>query len=458
MRTGRPRDPLVLTDEERAKLITLAHRHTASQRMALRARIILRCVEGGMNRQIASDLGVHENTVGKWRKRFLLERLDGLLDKPRPGGPRIVLDERVEEVVTRTLQSKPTEEKLVAAERKVHDATVDMICAVAEILDSGKDRPNPASRSTPAVTRKRRDKRLDTPQEYSPAAKALLEIVHHKPRAYGINRSNWTLRSVADAFEKQHGQSISPTTVSRYLKKAGYGWRRSRKVLSSPDPHYREKVELLLTTLQSLKDDEMFFFADELGPMQVKRYGGRCYTPKGRTPTHPQSPRSKGSVTLYGALSATTNQMTWFYGNTKDTAGMIDLVEILFNQYHDKSRLYLAWDAASWHRSNELVEWVDELNARTRADCLGPTVQFVPLPSSAQFLNVIEAVFSGMRRAVIHFSDYQSEEEVKAAISQHFRERNEFFRNNPKRVGNKIWEVDFFDNIDNIRCGNYREW
>ncbi|NQT87617.1 helix-turn-helix domain-containing protein, partial [bacterium] len=66
MRTGHPKEPFVLTDKERTKLITLAHRHTASQRMVLRARIILRCMEGGTNRQIASDLGVHENTVGKW--------------------------------------------------------------------------------------------------------------------------------------------------------------------------------------------------------------------------------------------------------------------------------------------------------------------------------------------------------------------------------------------------------
>jgi hypothetical protein len=263
---------------------------------------------------------------------------------------------------------------------------------------------------------------------------------------------------VAEAFKQQYGLSISKSTVGRYMKEAGYSWKKSRKVLMSPDPHYREKVELLLKTLQSLKDDEMFFFVDELGPMQVKRYGGRCYTPKGQTPTHPQNPRSKGSITIYGALSATTNQMTWFYRHTKDTAGMIDLVEILFNQYHEKSRIYLTWDAASWHRANNLFEWVDDINTKTKDNGTGPIVDFVPLPRSAQFLNVIEAVFSGMKRAVIHFSDYQTREEMKEAISQHFRERNEFFRDNPKRAGNKIWEVDFFYNHNNILSGNYRKW
>ena len=260
------------------------------------------------------------------------------------------------------------------------------------------------------------------------------------------------------AFEKLYGQRPSKSTVGRLLKEAGLSWKKSRRVLTSPDPNYREKVELLLTTLQSLKADEDLFFIDELGPLQVKRYGGRSYTPKGATPTHPQNQHSKGSITLYGALSATTNQVTWFYGKSKDSAGIIDLAEMLFNQYHAKSKIYLTWDAASWHGSDELVQWTDKLNAWNKTSDAGPIIEFVPLPSSAQFLDVIEAVFSGMKRAVIHNSDYQSEEEMKTAISTHFRERNEFFKHNPKRAGKKIWEIDFFQDHNHIRSGNYREW
>jgi hypothetical protein len=290
------------------------------------------------------------------------------------------------------------------------------------------------------------------------ATRALIEILHHKPNVYGINRSNWTQEALAEAFEKLFGQRPSASTVSRLLKQAGLSWKKSRKVLTSPDPNYREKVELLLKTLQSLKDGEDLFFIDELGPLQVKRYGGRCFTPKGERPTHPQNQRSKGSITLYGALSATTNQVTWFYGRTKDSAGIIDLAEILFNQHHDKSKIYLTWDAASWHGSDRLVEWADELNTSNSANDSGPVIEFVQLPSSAQFLDVIEAVFSGMKRAVIHNSDYQSEEEMKTAISTHFRERNEHFKHNPRRAGKKIWEIDFFQDHNHIRSGNYREW
>jgi hypothetical protein len=90
--------------------------------------------------------------------------------------------------------------------------------------------------------------------ELRPATRALIEILHHKPSAYGINRSNWTQASLADAFGKLYCQRPSKSTVSRLLKQAGLRWKKSRKVLTSPDPNYREKVELLLRTFHSLDE------------------------------------------------------------------------------------------------------------------------------------------------------------------------------------------------------------
>src|ERR1039458_581614 len=110
-----------------------------------------------------------------------------------------------------------------------------------------------------------------------PVVRALIEILHHNPKVYGINRSNWTLWSLAEAFGKQYGQRPSISRVGQLLKGAGLRWKKSRQVLMSPDPKYKEKVELLLKTLQSLKADEDLFFIDEMGPLAVRRHGGRCY-------------------------------------------------------------------------------------------------------------------------------------------------------------------------------------
>jgi transposase len=104
---GRPKTPLTLSDDERRKLDTRASRPKSIQRLAIRAKIILACAEGLENKAVAASLRVHTVTVGKWRQRFLDDRLEGLADEPRPGAPRTITDAKVEEVVTRALEEKP---------------------------------------------------------------------------------------------------------------------------------------------------------------------------------------------------------------------------------------------------------------------------------------------------------------------------------------------------------------
>jgi transposase len=107
MRTGRPKKPLEITDEEREKLRVIALRPKSAQAMAMRARIVLSCGQGMSNSEIAGKLHITGATVGKWRERFRELRLDGLLDEPRVGAPRKITDRQIEEVVTRTLESMP---------------------------------------------------------------------------------------------------------------------------------------------------------------------------------------------------------------------------------------------------------------------------------------------------------------------------------------------------------------
>jgi transposase len=106
-RTGRPKQPLTLSDEERETLERWARRPKSPQSLALRSKIVLRCADGTTNRDVASALSVHEVTVGKWRNRFIAKRLDGLIDEPRPGSPRKITDAHVEAVVVKTLEETP---------------------------------------------------------------------------------------------------------------------------------------------------------------------------------------------------------------------------------------------------------------------------------------------------------------------------------------------------------------
>jgi transposase len=104
---GRPKAPLTLTDDERQTLERWARRAKTSQVLALRCKIILACADGATNKAVAERLGIWPQTVAKWRGRFVARRLAGLTDEPRPGRPRTIADERVEQVIVKTLEEPP---------------------------------------------------------------------------------------------------------------------------------------------------------------------------------------------------------------------------------------------------------------------------------------------------------------------------------------------------------------
>jgi hypothetical protein len=232
-------------------------------------------------------------------------------------------------------------------------------------------------------------------------------------------------------------------------------------VLTSNDPKYREKVDAVLTILSQLKPDERFFSIDEFGPVAIKQREGRRLAGRDENLNVPQFQRSKGTLLITAALELSTNQVTHFYSTAKNTDEMIKLLNILLLEYRRCKTLYLSWDAASWHASKKFMARVAEVNSGySQAKQLAPCVQLVPLPARAQFLNVIESVFSGLAGAVIQSSNYASLDEAKAAVDRHFKERNQYFRKYPKRAGNKIWGKELvpptFHEGQNCRNPRYR--
>lgn len=109
MARGRAVEPLILTTDERSYLERQVRRHRVARSLSERCRIVLRCADGLQSKQVAAELGVGEHMVGKWRRRFLHDRIDGLLDEPRAGRPRSIDDDAVAAVIERTLQTLPAD-------------------------------------------------------------------------------------------------------------------------------------------------------------------------------------------------------------------------------------------------------------------------------------------------------------------------------------------------------------
>jgi transposase len=263
--------------------------------------------------------------------------------------------------------------------------------------------------------------------------------LHTPPSTYGINRTTWTIKLLCQVLQNE-GVSIGKNTISAIIRADGYIFRKTREVLTSNDPNYRQKLLRITNILRRLGPADRFFSIDEYGPVSIRERGGRRRVRRGERPLVPQFQESKGHLIITAALELSTNQITHFYSLTKDTGEMIRLLNVLREKYWDCRCLYLSWDAASWHSSRLFRAEVKRLNQREfRAQNQSPTIKIVPLPARAQFLNVIESVFSGLSQAIFHNSNYASIDTAKEAVDRYIAERNEYFRMNPKRAGNKIW-------------------
>lgn len=193
-RLGRPTVEIILSADERSTLQRWARRHSSSQVLALRCRIVLSCAAGDRTHaDIATELGCNPVTVGKWRNRFALDRLDGLVDAPRPGAARSISDDVVEAVVVETLETAPPDathwsSRGLAAKHGISKTTVAEIWRAFGLKpwreDSFKVSPDPQ------LVEKVRD---IVALYMNPPVAAAVFAVDEKPQIQALNRTAPTL-------------------------------------------------------------------------------------------------------------------------------------------------------------------------------------------------------------------------------------------------------------------------
>ena len=190
---GRPTVAIILSAEERSTLTRWAQRHSSAQALALRSKIVLACADGDLHGVIAMKLGCHPTTVGKWRHRFAVDRLDGLVDAPRPGAARTIGDDVIEKVIVETLETAPANAthwstRGLAAKHGISHTTVREIWRAFGLKpwrqDSFKISPDPDLV----------DKIRDLVGLYmNPPVAAAVFAVDEKPQIQALNRTAPTL-------------------------------------------------------------------------------------------------------------------------------------------------------------------------------------------------------------------------------------------------------------------------
>ena len=148
---------------------------------------------------------------------------------------------------------------------------------------------------------------------------AVFALLHTPPSDHGFNRTSWKLSDLANVLRAQ-GKTSTQRNIGAVIKAAGYRWKQARVTLTSTDPNYREKLEIIRSTLSHLAQDEAFFSIDEFGPFAVKMRGGKSLCGPHYVRVVPQWQKSKGSLIVTAALelSQTRFQRPWQRLNRKD--------------------------------------------------------------------------------------------------------------------------------------------
>jgi transposase len=216
-RTGRPTAKLVLSDDERETLQRWARRPKSAQALALRAKIVLACAEGATNKDVAAEFSVTAQMVGKWRARFVADRLAGLVDEPRPGRPRTVTDAQVEQVVTATLEQAPPDRGTHWSTRQMAARTGLTQTAVSRIWRAFELKPHRVDYWKLSTDPQFVDKLYDVVGLYlDPPERALVLCVDEKTQVQALDRSAPVLPMMPAEPERQTHDYIRHGTTSLF--------------------------------------------------------------------------------------------------------------------------------------------------------------------------------------------------------------------------------------------------
>jgi transposase len=248
-----------------------------------------------------------------------------------------------------------------------------------------------------------------TPQERD----RIVSVARARPDSQGVPLTRWSLAKLSDHLATI-GVELSEEALRQVLRGAGLSHQRTRSWKWSPDPHFSERAERLLSLYREPPEDGPVVCFDEMGPIQLIPHHGSGWAPE-KLPERLRATFNKkgGTRYLYGALDVHDDRLI---GRLRPREGEHEVVRFLQTirmRYDPRLRLYVVMDNLSCHWTPKVREWAGKAN-----------VELVPTPTYASYLNRIECHFWAIGEFVIKNADYQSWDELALAMARHISYRN----------------------------------
>lgn len=340
MNKGRPAYYVKLTNKEREQLLALTQKPTAPQRDVLRAKVALLADEGMPTRTIATQLGVSQHRVCKWRKRAALQSLDGLKERQRPGRPRKITEGERLQVIA------------LACEPHERDG-----------------------RTTPTLD----------------------ELVER-------------------TLERGVVEKISRSTVQRILVSGDIRPHRIRQWLHSPDPAFREKVNVICDLYRRAPEGAVVLSIDEkTGIQAIERKNLDRPAGPGKIRRQEFEYKRHGTQALIAALDVHSGKVFAQCRDRRTQADLLDFMEEVAKEYPDKT-VHVVWDNLNTHRA---AKWEDFNKAH------GGRFHFHFTPIHASWVNQVELLFGIYSRRCLRNASHTSKDHLKSRTLKFFEERNE---------------------------------
>src|SRR5712691_844928 len=255
---------------------------------------------------------------------------------------------------------------------------------------------------------------FDAPRSGAPrqtpvdAVLRVLESATARPSDRGLPFPTWTLNKLRRYLAEQHQIQLSREGLRQLLARHGLSWKKARSWQHSHDPCFAQKREAIVTLYTDPPPGALVLCLDQKGPVQLRRYPGGGYAPKGQAPRYPSDYVRHGTIYVLGALCPQTGQVWARCFSHYNRLTVIWFLGWLLPQLPADQAIYLVWDNASPHTAQDVGRWL--------AQQYPGRVQVRFTPSKAAWLNLIEAWWPMFSRDVLRGAEFESKEQFRAAV------------------------------------------